>query len=85
MSSNSRYSVGSERLEENIEAVVVELTSEDLREMDSAASKITIQGARDPEEPGEKNRSLSVSWHARFIIMSTFYESGAHGFGVSSV
>jgi aryl-alcohol dehydrogenase-like predicted oxidoreductase len=39
-----------ERLEENIGAVVVELTSEDLHEIDSAASKITIQGARYPEE-----------------------------------
>jgi aryl-alcohol dehydrogenase-like predicted oxidoreductase len=39
-----------ERLEENIGAVEVELTSEDLHEIDSAASKITIQGARYPEE-----------------------------------
>jgi aryl-alcohol dehydrogenase-like predicted oxidoreductase len=39
-----------ERLEENIGAASVELTSEDLREIDSAASKITIQGARYPEE-----------------------------------
>jgi aryl-alcohol dehydrogenase-like predicted oxidoreductase len=38
------------RLEENIGAVAVELTSEDLREIDSAASKITVQGARYPEE-----------------------------------
>jgi aryl-alcohol dehydrogenase-like predicted oxidoreductase len=39
-----------QRLEENIGAVAVELTSEDLREIDSAASKITIHGARYPEE-----------------------------------
>ncbi len=38
-----------ERLEENVGAAAVELTSEDLREIDSAASKITIQGARYPE------------------------------------
>ena len=38
-----------ERLEENIEAAAIELTSEDLREIESAASKITIQGARYPE------------------------------------
>jgi aryl-alcohol dehydrogenase-like predicted oxidoreductase len=38
-----------ERLEENIGAAAVELTSQDLREIDSAASKITIQGARYPE------------------------------------
>jgi aryl-alcohol dehydrogenase-like predicted oxidoreductase len=39
-----------ERLEENITAAAVELTSADLREIDGAASKITIQGARYPEE-----------------------------------
>src|SRR5947209_523419 len=39
-----------ERLEENIGAVAVELTSEDLREIDSAASQITVHGARYPEE-----------------------------------
>jgi aryl-alcohol dehydrogenase-like predicted oxidoreductase len=37
------------RLEENIGAVAVELTADDLREIDSAASRITIQGARYPE------------------------------------
>jgi aryl-alcohol dehydrogenase-like predicted oxidoreductase len=39
-----------ERLEENVGAVGVELTSHDLREIDSAASKITVKGARYPEE-----------------------------------
>jgi len=39
-----------DRLEENIGAVAVELTSNDLREIDSAASKFTVQGARYPEE-----------------------------------
>jgi aryl-alcohol dehydrogenase-like predicted oxidoreductase len=38
------------RLEENIGAAGVELTPEDLRELGSAASKITVQGARYPEE-----------------------------------
>jgi aryl-alcohol dehydrogenase-like predicted oxidoreductase len=38
------------RLEENIGAVSVELSSDDLREIDSAASKIEVQGARYPEE-----------------------------------
>ncbi|MGD0280754.1 MAG: aldo/keto reductase [Dissulfurispiraceae bacterium] len=38
-----------ERLEENIRAVEVELTSDDMREIDSAASNITIEGARYPE------------------------------------
>ncbi len=37
------------RLDENIGAVAVELTSDDLREIESAASKITVQGARYPE------------------------------------
>jgi aryl-alcohol dehydrogenase-like predicted oxidoreductase len=37
------------RLEENIGATAVELTSDDLREIDSAVSKITVQGARYPE------------------------------------
>jgi len=39
-----------ERLEENIGAVALELTSDDLREIESAASKIAIHGARYPEE-----------------------------------
>jgi aryl-alcohol dehydrogenase-like predicted oxidoreductase len=37
------------RLDENIGALSVELTSEDIREIDTAASKIEIQGARYPE------------------------------------
>jgi aryl-alcohol dehydrogenase-like predicted oxidoreductase len=37
------------RLEENIGAAEVELTPDDLREIDSASSKITVQGARYPE------------------------------------
>ena len=38
-----------ERLDENLGAVAVELTSGDLREIDTAASKIKVQGARLPE------------------------------------
>jgi aryl-alcohol dehydrogenase-like predicted oxidoreductase len=37
------------RLEENIGAASIELTLDDLRDIDSAASKITVQGARYPE------------------------------------
>jgi aryl-alcohol dehydrogenase-like predicted oxidoreductase len=37
------------RLEENIGAASIELTEDDLREIDSAASKIPVQGARYPE------------------------------------
>jgi aryl-alcohol dehydrogenase-like predicted oxidoreductase len=39
-----------EQLEEDIGAIAVELTSDDLREIDGAISKITVQGARLPEE-----------------------------------
>jgi aryl-alcohol dehydrogenase-like predicted oxidoreductase len=39
-----------ERLDENIGAVAVELTPDDLREIENAASKITVQGARYPEK-----------------------------------
>jgi aryl-alcohol dehydrogenase-like predicted oxidoreductase len=38
------------RLDENIGAVSVELTPDDLRDIDDAASKITVQGARYPEQ-----------------------------------
>jgi len=38
------------RLEENNGATAVELTPEDLRQLDSATSKIAVQGARYPEE-----------------------------------
>ncbi len=38
------------RLEENIGAAAIELTSHDLREIESAASKIKVQGARYPEK-----------------------------------
>jgi len=37
------------RLDENIGAASVELTPDDLREIDDATSKITVQGARYPE------------------------------------
>jgi len=39
-----------ERLDENIGAVAVGLTSDDLRDIESVASKITVLGARYPEE-----------------------------------
>jgi aryl-alcohol dehydrogenase-like predicted oxidoreductase len=38
------------RLEENIAAADIELTPDDLREIDSAASKLPVQGERYPEE-----------------------------------
>jgi aryl-alcohol dehydrogenase-like predicted oxidoreductase len=38
-----------ERLDENLGAASLELTADDLREIEGAASKITVQGARYPE------------------------------------
>ncbi len=38
-----------ERLEENLGAAAIQLTADDLREIDSAASKIPVQGDRYPE------------------------------------
>ena len=38
------------RLEENLGAVNVEFTPEDLREIEEAASEIDVQGARNPEK-----------------------------------
>jgi aryl-alcohol dehydrogenase-like predicted oxidoreductase len=39
-----------DRLDENIGALAIELTPGDLRDIDEAASKITVQGARYPEK-----------------------------------
>jgi aryl-alcohol dehydrogenase-like predicted oxidoreductase len=39
-----------ERVDENIGATALKLTSDDLREIDSTTSKIPVQGARYPEE-----------------------------------
>jgi aryl-alcohol dehydrogenase-like predicted oxidoreductase len=37
------------RLRESIEAASLQLSPEDLRALDDAASRITVQGARNPE------------------------------------
>lgn len=39
-----------ERLDENLGAVAIELSADELREIESAASQIPVQGARYPEE-----------------------------------
>ena len=39
-----------ERLEENLGATAVELSADDLREIDAATAGITVQGARYPEK-----------------------------------
>jgi aryl-alcohol dehydrogenase-like predicted oxidoreductase len=38
-----------ERLDENIGAAAVELTADDLSEIERAASQVTVHGARYPE------------------------------------
>jgi aryl-alcohol dehydrogenase-like predicted oxidoreductase len=38
-----------ERLDENLTAAAIELTADDLSEIDSAAAQIQVQGARYPE------------------------------------
>jgi aryl-alcohol dehydrogenase-like predicted oxidoreductase len=38
-----------ERLDENLGAAAIQLTKDDLRAIDSAASAITVQGARYPD------------------------------------
>ena len=38
-----------ERLDENVGAAAIEMTPDDLRHIESAAAKITVQGARYPE------------------------------------
>src|SRR5438876_11016578 len=42
------------RLEENIGAASIQLTSDDLREIENAASKITVHGARYPDHNEQK-------------------------------
>jgi aryl-alcohol dehydrogenase-like predicted oxidoreductase len=42
------------RFDENIGAASIELTPEDLRDIESAASQISVQGARYPEHIEEK-------------------------------
>ena len=39
-----------QRLEENIAAAAIELSAEDLREIDEVTSQIKVQGARYPEQ-----------------------------------
>jgi aryl-alcohol dehydrogenase-like predicted oxidoreductase len=42
-----------ERLDENLGAAAIELTPDDLREIERAASEITVQGSRYPEKLGK--------------------------------
>ena len=54
-----------ERLDENIGALAVELTPDDLREIESAISKITVQGDRYPQDIERHDRSLSKTRRER--------------------
>ena len=45
----SRQATALERLDENTSALAVALTPADLRDIDGAAAKITVHGARYPE------------------------------------
>ena len=47
------------RLDENIGAAAVELTADDLREIETAVSKIAVQGDRYPEQLAASDRPLS--------------------------
>jgi aryl-alcohol dehydrogenase-like predicted oxidoreductase len=49
-----------ERLDENIGAVAVELTPDDLREIESAASKITVQGSRMSWKPSVAKKMFLI-------------------------
>jgi len=44
------------RLDENIAAAAIELAPNDLRYIDSAAAKITVQGDRYPQAEAERTR-----------------------------
>ena len=57
-----------ERLIENIGAAAVELTSDDLLQIESAASKITVQGARYPQQLERMTGLLAVVCIAALII-----------------
>jgi hypothetical protein len=47
--------------ENGIGTVAVELTSDDLREIDGAAAQITVQGGSLPRKAGAADRSLSAT------------------------
>ena len=51
-----------ERLKENIGAVDVDFTRDDLREIDEAASQIKVEGARYPEKLGSDDGSLTKGY-----------------------
>jgi aryl-alcohol dehydrogenase-like predicted oxidoreductase len=53
------------RLEENIGAAAVDLTTDDLREIDRAAARITVHGARYPDHLEQPDRSLTCRGASR--------------------
>src|SRR5256885_3200926 len=58
------------RLEENIGAASIELTSDDLREIDRAASKIKVQGARYPEHLEQLADRKSTRLNSSHLVIS---------------
>ena len=60
-----------ERLDENIGAVAVDLTPDDLHEIDSTASKVTIQGARYPEEEERFAQLKEILPHSPLLVTKT--------------
>ena len=68
------------RLEENLGAAAIELTADDLREIDEAACRITVQGARYPERLEQMRARDSGSPAASRPSMAPIW-SCAFGFG----
>ena len=58
-----------ERLNENIGAATIELTDDDLREIDSAASRIPVQGERYPEEIEKRTGIDSCKKHVGKVAL----------------
>jgi len=56
------------RLDENIGAVALELTPNDLREIDSAAAQITVEGARYPEKLEQLTVGKKLSMKEKMTI-----------------
>jgi aryl-alcohol dehydrogenase-like predicted oxidoreductase len=70
------------RLEENIGAAAVDLTADDLRDIDSAASTIAVQGARYPEQlermTGREQAAREVDRHDRTRRMGELLRARWH-------
>jgi hypothetical protein len=63
--------VSPHRLEENLGAASVELTPDDLRDIESAAARITVHGARYPERLERMTGLLRAGCHGRRAVRHT--------------